>query len=181
MGKETTIHLFSGEDYDISYSKALKLEDIAHVLSHMCIFGGHYNVFYSVAEHSIRVSQLAPKELKLLGLFHDCAKVITGNLTRPFRGWLYGNPEYSNVCYMLQGLEHDILLATLKAHDIPYSDAEECWENIERIDEVVLEIEKKEWGTKTSAMTPVQAEQAFLVRYEKLKAKVVKPAGIQVI
>src|SRR5690606_26960723 len=42
--------------------------DIAHSLSRQCRFSGHCVEFYSVAQHSLRVAELLPTELKMVGL-----------------------------------------------------------------------------------------------------------------
>lgn len=58
------------EDFDIKV--------IAKALSKICRFGGHTSRFYSVAEHSIHVASLLPKEFHMYGLLHDAHEAYTG-------------------------------------------------------------------------------------------------------
>lgn len=66
------------------------IQDIAHSLSMQCRFNGHTRVFYSVAEHSLIVSEeLAlqgyDKLLQLYGLLHDAAEAYICDLPRPIK------------------------------------------------------------------------------------------------
>lgn len=68
---------YGREDFD--------LMDIAHSLSNECRFAGHVSSFYSVAQHSLLVSTLLPKELGLYGLLHDGAEAYFKDVPSPLK------------------------------------------------------------------------------------------------
>ena len=69
-------------------------DDLAHALSHLCRFGGHTRVHYSVAQHSVLVASLLPPRLALAGLLHDAAEAYVGDCVGPLAHRL---PEFRSV------------------------------------------------------------------------------------
>jgi uncharacterized protein len=69
------------------------IEDIAHALSMQCRFAGHCREFYSVGEHSVRVSYACDPEDALWGLLHDASEAYLVDVPRPIKPYLTGYRE----------------------------------------------------------------------------------------
>jgi 5'-deoxynucleotidase YfbR-like HD superfamily hydrolase len=77
----------SGQLFDILAFDpwAITLEDVAHGLSNICRFGGHTVSFYSVAQHSVLVSQLCDTADGQIGLLHDATEAYLGDIISPLK------------------------------------------------------------------------------------------------
>lgn len=63
----------------------ITIDDIAHSLGMQCRYAGHCHFFFSVAEHSVIVSELLPKHLRMEGLLHDAAEAYAQDLAAPIK------------------------------------------------------------------------------------------------
>lgn len=103
-GDDTFIRTFTGRKFwPLSpRTEEIVIEDIAHPLSLICRFTGHCYCFYSVAEHSVRVSELAERlalerfagfewriasarAMALWGLMHDATEAYLCDVPSPLK------------------------------------------------------------------------------------------------
>lgn len=81
------INTYTGRRFDVMNPNVdqVCLTDIAHALSLICRFTGHTERFYSVAQHSVLVSQVCDPADALEGLFHDATEAYLSDLSRPVK------------------------------------------------------------------------------------------------
>lgn len=167
------IQTYSGHKFDPIRPDPEKIDirDIAHGLSLTCRYNGQCNRFYSVAEHSLIVSEHVPVELRLAALLHDASEAYISDVTSPVKASI---PGY---CRIEDGLQFTIY-AKYKCQ--PTAGQYMRW--IKRADLRVLHDEKAalfdkklEWslpwhklGVKIECLEPQQAKARFLKRFQEM-------------
>jgi hypothetical protein len=118
------------------------LEDIAHSLSLQCRFVGHCKFSYSVAQHSLYVSDHCPPELQAWGLLHDAAEVWIGDISRPLKRclvvWSDQGPDWG-----IKEVEENILACVAMRFNLP-SLTDDQQKKIKYVDNLVLATEKRD-------------------------------------
>lgn len=101
----------AGKHFDLTDPQPEMVDalDIAHGLANCCRFAGQSNWFYSVAQHSVLVSEIVPHEFALEALLHDAAEAYIGDITKPLKRLL---PDY-------RAIERRVDAAIRAAFDLP--------------------------------------------------------------
>lgn len=156
--------------------KDILIADIAHSLSLICRFGGHCNVFYSVAEHSIILAKALEDEgadtlTVMAGLLHDAEEAYLPDITRPVKNVM---PEAKKIYAILE------TAIEMKFH-LQAAD----WERIKEMDSRLVVTEAKALGIWNEhwvdAGTPLraklylwssdEAKHLFLINFLELSEK----------
>lgn len=169
------MQLFSGKPFFLTdpLAREMRIEDIAHSLANQCRFNGHTIEFYSVAQHSVLVSQYVDPEYAMAGLMHDAGEAYVSDLSKPVKVIIQG--EY-------KALESRIDHVVCEAFDLNYL---ECHSGpVKEADMRILSTEKRDlmaapcgvcWGTihppyaeHIVPLLPKEAEKLFLERFKQL-------------
>lgn len=145
------------------------IEDIAHALALQCRFNGACLQFYSVAEHSVRVSRIVSPEYALDGLLHDAAEAYVGDIIAPLKRCL---PDFG-------GIERHIMRCVCERFGLLWP----IMPQVKAADRVMLATEARdlmaphpaEWVPLPEPLierivpwTHVEAERRFMDRFHEL-------------
>lgn len=149
----------------------IDIGDIAHGLSMICRYTGHVHKFYSVAEHSVLVSELVrhfggQRDLQLSALLHDATEAYVTDLARPLKH-LEELREYREIeNYVARAIKTRFKLAIDVNHP-----AIEHFDNSIAQDEMYALTPRQAVPlgvVKIQALEPLRAKLAFLSRYREL-------------
>ena len=78
---------YSGRTVDLESPdfSHFEIEDIARPLAYQCRFVGNTRAFYSVAQHCVLASRLAPGGFEYDALMHDSEEAFTGDWPTPWK------------------------------------------------------------------------------------------------
>lgn len=167
-----SISTYTGNFFDyLSHDNyPFDIEEIAHSLSHICRYGGHCDQFYSVAEHSVLISQLVSPELALCGLLHDGAEAYITDLPSPLKALC---PDYKQI-------EASVEKSLFNRYSLPYPlpvEVKVIDKQLYKTERLLIsQIEDVFWHTDLSPaegvminyLPPLEAKNLFLSRYSDI-------------
>lgn len=158
----------------------VSIENLAHALSNLCRFTGHSKQFYSVAEHSVKVSYLVPT---LTGLLHDAHEALTNDLSKPVKVYLEGSyaaleeraERQIAAQYGLQFphgpeiKEADVLMCLIESFDLLPSRGKN-WGYYEELRPRAMELYVERPELRPECWAPGEARKRFIDRFRILRA-----------
>lgn len=167
----TEIQTFTGKVIDLGLvtEEDIDIIDIAHALSLINRYTGHTVVPYSVAQHSVHVSNLVADEHALWGLLHDASEAYLGDVSRPLKSML---PDYKRLEEMVQRA-----IADRFALGWPIPAEVKAADNVALMAEKrdLMPLDRSDWGIDDMAaperIAPVmwhEAKEMFLTRCEEV-------------
>jgi uncharacterized protein len=160
--------------------------DIARSLANQCRFGGHCHTFYSVAQHSVIVSQLVEErggepDDAFAALMHDAAEAYLGDMPHPLKHRSALGAAFREAEALLERAIRDHFGIKPEVAEI------------KRVDRDLLATERRAFSAETwhwpelegaqpldlelTAWSPDEAARAFSDRFDELDTSRRQPAG----
>jgi len=157
----------------------IRIEDIAHALSHIARYNGHTNQHISVGQHSILVCEELKErgystDVQLIGLLHDASEAYICDIPRQIKPYL---PDYLAIEENIQNIIYKKYLGRLP------SEVEK--EIVKKFDDEALLFEAEnfvrfnDWKWKDSEITvkyrnepPYAIKRRFLYLFNQLAEEV---------
>jgi len=184
---DTSFTTFTGRQFDPfdPQPEDIHILDIAHALSNTCRYGGMCQFYYSVAQHSGYVAQMAmdlngtktSPDWPLWGLLHDAAEAYIGDMPTPFK------PFMTN----FDKVETDILRVIAEKFGLHWYGEAGVPDAIKKVDKRMLFTEARQllpgadwckyqpkwpetagYDMMVQPMSPIAAEDAFLRTFGNL-------------
>jgi hypothetical protein len=158
----------------------LDIADIGRALANICRFGGHARSFYSVAQHSVIVSELVEQrggdvEDTFAALMHDATEAYLGDMPHPIK---HRSPLGAAFRAAEKELEQVIAARFAIKPDVP---------EIKKVDRALLATERRAFSGENwhwpeldgvepleltlTAWAPDESARRFAARYAELEAR----------
>jgi uncharacterized protein len=156
----------------------IDIEDIAHALSNIGRWTGHTRYHYSVAQHSVYASWIAPPEFAFDTLMHDASEAYLGDLNRPLKHFTPAGPAYLKIESRVEEVIFNKFGVTFPLPEaVKEADTKMLYAEKAQLMNVTeaTQYEAKKWGRdETEAdiqiqrWTPRHAKKMFLSRFWEL-------------
>jgi len=165
------IQTYTGRRLDLfdPLLEEISIVDIGYALSNLCRYTGHTTKFYSVAQHSVLVSEYVDPKDQRWGLLHDASEAYLNDIASPLKRLL---PKY-------QDIERRLMWEITRKFGLP----SKMPESVYRADQAVGAAEafqlivgsKDGWGLKEKPLditirpiSPRAAHNLFMYRFREL-------------
>lgn len=147
----------------------IEVLDIAHALANGCRFTGHTRKHYSIAQHSVLVSEVVPEEDALCGLFHDASEAYLSDIAGPVKRVHGAFGDF------YKEAEDRLMAAISERFGFPFPMSG----SVKEADLMVLRAEQRDlmpndpsegpiYGETIEPWTPDEAKWRFLKRYSEI-------------
>lgn len=182
MSTADFIETFTGTRFRplVPRNEDIKIQDIAHALSNQCRFSGHTREFYSVAEHSVRVSWLLERwghdtQTQLWGLLHDASEAYLQDVASPLKRQSCFEPYRAAEVQLMRAVCHVFELSPKQPDAVTTADltllATEARDLMPYLPEHWATLTEAPLPEKITPWVPREARRKFFSRFVDLRFK----------